>query len=1126
MDIQIIKEKLSKVNVILDYGNLQSSDGSTKIIIKNHTFINTEDDETQELLNNISSEYTMMTDTDVIKCTECSNYCIIVNQNYQAINNQIICLDCFDIKYIYNFINNPFNILKNNTKHILSNHINVYLPSKHKLKNGNFIILEDVSYKESNNNISVICPDGVTINYSNNDYHLNDVSGYGFVFIYNNDNFDVLYLSDVSLDNYNYGEILYTNKDIYPKPNQYVKANSFKFVSVNELLNTDQSFIKKLTRNYNRILDKEQILKYLQEDISNDIEVVFVDYESFPVTTNQSIYININLNDFKFNNKKYYSSIDQRLFLNIDLLDNIEIYLPSNAIPEDKLHILYNTGEFDLTINNGSSLINGMMRKIYLDKNEVKNKSIVFEYINFKDGWKMIISPKVQYCTTSVYPDPFQHIYIDTKDSIETFLPISPVNGSKILITDVRDMYDFDDKYDNIVKRLDDFPLNLNKYIEINGDDIIQRNDVQLTEMGSSHIFKYIDDIIGWDYYEWVSNNFNDFYSSDNISEIFNSYYDVYISWSEKTLEENYSSIIMTFSPYGISEKGAKWRFKGTDKWFYENEKIDVPYGKYIIEYSYIDKTTKPMDVLIHINDENTYLLLGKYDVGGIYEENTGKLKVESIPSGIGSKWRIKDTYYWYDSGEEILLESGNYIIEFNDVDECTEKPQNEKIILNRGERIKIVGSYFCPDIYRSGYGYIQIRFQTYNNIGGWRIKDEYNNYFSHNYTLLVPIGTYTIEFMDISDCITPSDIIVDVNENQTTLRHILYSCVRFGSLSVKIEPEVDGAMWRIVGTEEWQESYDGTPMILPIGQYEVEFNEVDCHVVRSYECHQEDEIIGDDVVGGRVCNCFKPMTTPVYIKPDEISSITGYYRCIPLPVDCYGLYDYGLLYVLTWPYNINSKWMIKGRPEIYHNDEMIQLESGQYEIEFLPVEKCNTPDNIITNVYGGRITFLDDIKYNCYSGGYLNVNISPLDVNFRWRLLGSYDIYDNGETINLDIGQYEIEFIEYTCCDKPDNVGVVINEGQTVSINKDYECYGGCNVKITNQDLINYFHWGYSEVSDDVDDTISYPYSHNFNLVLKYGYYMLHFVEIDGYKKIDSMYINVNECSYTNIELTYEKLE
>lgn len=92
--------------------------------------------------------------------------------------------------------------------------------------------------------------------------------------------------------------------------------------------------------------------------------------------------------------------------------------------------------------------------------------------------------------------------------------------------------------------------------------------------------------------------------------------------------------------------------------------------------------------------------------------------------------------------------------------------------------------------------------------------------------------GQYMVEFKAVDGWEEPTEKTVDVYANQTATITGTYSAVYVpvGSLTVTIEPQnaiAEGAQWRRTGTATWHDS-DFLEEYLPVGQYSIEFKEVD----------------------------------------------------------------------------------------------------------------------------------------------------------------------------------------------------------------------------------------------------------------------------------------------------------
>lgn len=104
--------------------------------------------------------------------------------------------------------------------------------------------------------------------------------------------------------------------------------------------------------------------------------------------------------------------------------------------------------------------------------------------------------------------------------------------------------------------------------------------------------------------------------------------------------------------------------------------------------------------------DGNRRIIGGIVDMGAyelVYEEiDTGSLAVTIEPAearGLGARWTIDGGTTWYESGTELDLDPGNYLLSFNKIDGLSE-PFDADITINRGFSTSVTGIY-RPEIIR-----------------------------------------------------------------------------------------------------------------------------------------------------------------------------------------------------------------------------------------------------------------------------------------------------------------------------------------------------------------------------------------------------------------------------------------
>lgn len=209
---------------------------------------------------------------------------------------------------------------------------------------------------------------------------------------------------------------------------------------------------------------------------------------------------------------------------------------------------------------------------------------------------------------------------------------------------------------------------------------------------------------------------------------------------------------------------------------------------------------------------------------------------------------------------------------------------------------------------------------QEINNLGAsWRIIDLGDEWYPSGKLLVLPTGTYTIEFKgDIKGWKTPPVKQVSLIQGKTTETSGIYERLK-GSLKVTISPpEVvnEGAQWRRVGQEVWRN--DGEiETDVPIDEYEIEFKKVS---------------------GWNV-----PEKVSIDLQTDIINTVSGVYSR-----------EQGRLMVNISPPEVvkaGAMWRIVGDTKYRASGITITKDIGQYSVEFMDIPNWKRPDSMQVNI-------------------------------------------------------------------------------------------------------------------------------------------------------------------------------
>ncbi len=277
-------------------------------------------------------------------------------------------------------------------------------------------------------------------------------------------------------------------------------------------------------------------------------------------------------------------------------------------------------------------------------------------------------------------------------------------------------------------------------------------------------------------------------------------------------------------------------------------------------------------------------------------------------------------------------------------------------------------------------------------------------DWHSSGYTVNdLPVGTYTINFNDVSGWIAPPDSEVTINEGPNS-KSGTYS-LNLGTLTVTIEPpEVrSDARWRLASGEntEWH-SNAYTILDIPLGSYLLQFNDVP-----GWFKPADREITVEGDINLKSGTYTKGTSLTVTIEPPEVQS--------------------------TARWRLESGSDTSWHPGGYTFDN---IAAGNYSILFNDVAGWETPLPVTITVNEGSNSASGTYKKSESDDGSLTVNIEPSEVGSeaQWRLTSGPDTgwHSSGETIeNLEPGSYTVQF-NYVSGDwiKPGDIPVSIKEG------------------------------------------------------------------------------------------------
>jgi len=132
------------------------------------------------------------------------------------------------------------------------------------------------------------------------------------------------------------------------------------------------------------------------------------------------------------------------------------------------------------------------------------------------------------------------------------------------------------------------------------------------------------------------------------------------------TQQEVAGSLVVTISPQGAIDKGAKWRLDNGN-WNDSYVTVrDILVGEHTVSFLDIDEWITPSPITVYIEEGKTKDSSGVY----VYNSTTGSIKFTITPNTAikaGARWRV-DGGNWNDSGKIVSgLKLGEHTVEFRD---------------------------------------------------------------------------------------------------------------------------------------------------------------------------------------------------------------------------------------------------------------------------------------------------------------------------------------------------------------------------------------------------------------------------------------------------------------------------
>ncbi|MFP4174099.1 MAG: S8 family serine peptidase, partial [Candidatus Hydrogenedentota bacterium] len=287
-----------------------------------------------------------------------------------------------------------------------------------------------------------------------------------------------------------------------------------------------------------------------------------------------------------------------------------------------------------------------------------------------------------------------------------------------------------------------------------------------------------------------------------------------------------------------------------------------------------------------------------------------------------------------------------------------------------------------------------------------WRIAGE-ETWLDSGESITLQTGEYEIEFEVLEHWMEPDPMTVEVAEDTLTEENVNYHRAR-GSVEVRIEPESarqDGAQWSLNSGNTWHDSGDSVSR--QTGTYDVVFAVLD------------DWVEPD------------PMT--VDVVKDTVTAETAQYERAQ-----------GTLEVSLEPEGARqdgAQWRVVGEETWRDSGDGVTLDTGEYEVEFAGVEDWVEPSPVRVDIAKETVTS-ETVEYE-RAQGTLEVNIEPEGVRqdgAQWRVAGEALWRNSGDSIPLDVGEYEVEFAGLDYWVRPEPLSVEVQTDAVTARGVEYE--------------------------------------------------------------------------------------
>ncbi len=166
----------------------------------------------------------------------------------------------------------------------------------------------------------------------------------------------------------------------------------------------------------------------------------------------------------------------------------------------------------------------------------------------------------------------------------------------------------------------------------------------------------------------------------------------------ERTITTEYTPVSgglqITFTPDEVPT-AARWRVSGNSNWFGSGEIVtNLNYGEHTVEYNTIEWWEAPADEILQIED-STLLAVEREWTKLSEPTRIGAILTPSNVVVAGARWQMGGVSY--NSGENVVVDPGTYVLSFNEVDGYL-TPLDMSVTAD-GSSVTVTGAYYRADI-------------------------------------------------------------------------------------------------------------------------------------------------------------------------------------------------------------------------------------------------------------------------------------------------------------------------------------------------------------------------------------------------------------------------------------------